>query len=118
MAEKQSSDGVKYEPKFGRVLIKRVIAEKIGSIFVPDAKRHARLEGIIVGLGENAGWTTSYDVAGNQKNVRAFNIGDKVLFGRHAGAWIDASNKIGGEENDDGTLFICQDEDILAIIKE
>lgn len=118
MANEQSS-GVKYVPKFGRVLIKREIKEKTaGGIYIPDAKRHARLEGVIIGLGSTAGWTSSYDDSGKEIRKREFDIGDKVLFGRHAGAWIDASNKISGEENDDGTLFICQDEDILAVIKE
>lgn len=110
---------MKYVPKFGRVLIKREIKEKTaGGIYIPDAKRHARLEGVIIGLGSTAGWTSSYDDSGKEIRKREFDIGDKVLFGRHAGAWIDASNKISGEENDDGTLFICQDEDILAVIRE
>lgn len=107
-----------YEPKLGRVLIRREISEKIGSIIIPDAKRHARCEGIIIALGETAGYTQAYEDNGDTRIIQTLNVGDKVLFGRHAGAWIDASHKTTGEENDDGTLFLCQDEDILAVIKE
>lgn len=107
-----------YEPKLGRVLIRREISEKIGSIIIPDAKRWARSEGIIVALGETAGFTQAYDEDGDTIVIKTLKVGDKVLFGRHAGAWIDASHKTNGEENDDGTLFLCQDEDILAVIKE
>lgn len=107
-----------YLPKFGRVLIKREVKEKTaGGIILPDAKRHARCEGLIVALGETAGWTKSYDENG-ESLVQAFKVGDKVIFGRHSGAWLDSSQNIKGDENDDGTYFICQDEDILAIVKE
>jgi co-chaperonin GroES (HSP10) len=44
-------------------------------------------------------------------------VGDKVIFGRHSGAWLDATYGNRGEANDDGKLFICQDADILAVIK-
>jgi co-chaperonin GroES (HSP10) len=106
---------VKYEPKFGRVLIKREVQEKTkGGIILPDAakKRHAACRGVIVALGETAGWTETY-IDGELKPVQTLSVGDNVIFGRHAGAWLD-----GDEEKDDGTLFICQDQDILTIIKE
>lgn len=109
---------LKYNPKFGRVLIKREVREKsAGGIILPDAKRHARCEGIIVALGETAGWTKSFDENG-EKFIQAFALGDKVIFGRHSGAWLDSSQNTKGDENDDGTYFICQDEDILAVVKE
>lgn len=113
MAEKAAtaSDGVKYQPKFGRVLIKREIKAKIGSIIIPDAKRHATCEGVIVALGETAGWVEVPE----KGYVQTLKIGDNVIFGRHSGAWLDASY---AAEKDDGTLFICQDADILATIKE
>lgn len=104
---------VKYQPKFGRVLIKREVKEKsAGGIIIPNAKRHATCIGEIVAMGETAGWVE----VPNQGNVRNMKVGDKVLFGRHSGAWLDAT--YGNEENDDGSLFICRDEDILAIIGE
>lgn len=91
----------KYEPIFARVLIKREINEKTtGGIIIPNAKRHASSEGTILALGETASPTLK--------------VGDKVLFGKHSGTWIDPSNK----EGEEGTLFVCMDEDIIAIIKE
>lgn len=106
---------VKYEPKFGRVLIKREVAEKTkGGIYLPDnqAKRHAACNGVIVALGETAGWTETW-IDGELKPVQTLKVGNQVTFGRHSGAWLD-----GTEKDDDGTLFICQDQDILAVIKE
>ena len=91
---------VKYKPVFARVLIEREL-KKSSSIIIPDgaAKRNAPSTGIIVALGETA--------------ASVLEVGQKVLFGKHAGAWLDPN-----KENDDGTLYICQDEDILAIIDE
>lgn len=109
----------KYQPKFGRVLIKREIREKTaGGIILPEnaAKRHAPCKGVIVALGETAGWTETYSEDSEiieRIAVQTLRVGQTVLFGRHAGAWLD-----GTEEKDDGTLYICQDQDILAVINE
>lgn len=122
--EEAAGNSVKYQAKFSRVLIKREIQQKTaGGIILPGdtAKRHAACEGVIVGLGETAGFTDAYyqDETGEWqiKTTRTFKEGDKVLFGRHAGAWLDATHGVKGD-NDDGTLFICQDQDILAVINE
>jgi co-chaperonin GroES (HSP10) len=106
----------KYEPKFGRVLIKREVKEKIGSIIIADAKRHASCRGKIIALGETAGWTEAYTESGEQAPVQTLKIGDEVIFGRHSGAWLDSTYS-NGHDNDDGSLFICQDADILCVIK-
>lgn len=93
----------KYRPLFGRVIIRREVTAKTGGgIIIPEtvAKRHAKCSGVVVAIGPSA------------EGVRE---GDKVLFGKHAGAWLDATFTDKGEEKDDGTLFICQDEDILAV---
>lgn len=96
------SKRVNYQPIFARVLIEREIKSKsAGGIIIPNAKRHAACEGVIISLGETA--------------TSTLKVGQKVLFGRHAGTWIDGSL---ANESDDGTLFLCQDEDILAIISE
>lgn len=98
------SKRVKYQPIFARVLIEREITKKTGGgIFIPDgvAKRHAKCEGTIVALGE-----TASDI---------LKVGQRVRFGLHAGTWLDGSL---AKEEEDGTLFLCQDEDILAIINE
>lgn len=104
---------VSYLPKFGRVLIERKISEKIGSIILPDAQRHATSEGVIVALGETAGWAEIPE----QGYTQTLKVGDNVIFGRHSGAWLDATYGNKGAANDDGKLFICQDADILAVIK-
>lgn len=104
---------MQYEPKFGRVLIEREIRDKIGSIIIPNAKRHASCVGKIVALGESAG---QINLHGENKQI--FQVGDKVVFGRYSGAWLDETYNQKGEGNDDGKLFICQDEDILATIRE
>lgn len=98
-----------YQPKFGRVLIEREV-KKASGIIIPEgaAKRNAPSVGTIVALGETAGWTDSYNDQGEITPTQTLKIGDKVLFGKHAGAWID----------DQDVLFICQDADILAVIKE
>lgn len=94
---------LKYEPLFGRVLLQREIVEKTaGGIIIANAKKHSKLDGTIVALGPTAD--------------ESLKVGQKVIFGRHAGAWLDSSFS-NNQENDDGTLFICQDEDILAIVK-
>lgn len=102
-----------YEPKFGRVLIEREKL-KTSTIIIPDnaAKRNAPCIGTIVALGETAGWTETFTAENDRIAVQTLNVGDKVLFARHAGAWIDATEK------EEGNLFICQDADILAAIKE
>lgn len=101
----------KYTPLFARVLIKREIEEKRGSIILPDAKRHARSEGKVVAVGPTV-----------DENIK---VGDHVIFGKHAGAWLDSTYSqikdqrgvIGVRDNDDGTLFICQDEDVLVKVE-
>jgi len=100
------------KPKFGRVLIKREVKEATtGGIIIPGnvAKRHAPCEGVIIALGETAGWSTTYDEAGESSTKQIFKVGDKVIFGQHAGAWLNETKE------GDGTLFICADEDILAV---
>lgn len=107
-----------YEPKFDRVIVKREITTKtLGGIIIPDtaAKRHATCTGVIVALGETAGWTETYQ-DGELVPVQTMKVGDTVVFGRHAGAWLDATYG-GSGENDDGQHFICGDRDILAVIR-
>lgn len=106
---------VKYEPKFGRVLIKREVKEKIGSIIVADAKRHANCEGVIVALGETAGWAEAYNEEGELVPKQIMKVGQRVIFGKHSGAWLDGTY---AKDHDDASLFICQDADILCTIKE
>lgn len=103
---------INYRPLFGRVLIKREVANKSNGVIIPEtiAKRHARCEGKVIAKGATA---------------EGVELGDHVIFGRNAGAWLDntysmAKTAVGGigvQDNNDGTLFICQDEDILAVVE-
>lgn len=109
----------KYRPIYGRVLIEREILKKVGSIIIPDSeqKRQAICKGKIVALGETAGWTKTYNDKGTEQAVRALNVGDMVSFGRHAGVWLDGSYGVAANKDDDAPFFLCQDDDILAVIE-
>lgn len=112
---KQEPKPIAYKPLFGRVLIKREVHKKIGNVLLPEniQQRHAKLSGVVVAKGETAS--------------ESIPIGARVIFGRHAGTWLDASYSLtrlaSGQmtntvsDEDDGTLFLCQDEDILAIVE-
>lgn len=114
-SEKKKSE-YKYKPLFARVLIQREVLEKIGNVLIPEniQKRHAKCEGVVVDKGPTAD--------------ASIKIGDRVIFGRHAGTWLDATysltrNAQGQQmpvvsDNDDGTMFLCQDEDILCIVEQ
>lgn len=103
---------VSYKPLFGRVLIEREVTSNSGGVIIPEtiAKRHARCEGKVIAIGPTA---------------EGVKIGDHVIFGKHAGAWLDntyslakaPNGQVGVKDNEDGTLFICQDEDLLAILE-
>lgn len=109
-----------YQPKFGRVLIEREVKQQVGLIHLTNdiAQRHAACKGKIVALGETAGWTETYDKDGERIPIQTLKIGDEVIFGRHSGAWLDATYDGGGKQKDDGKLFICQDADILCVINK
>lgn len=110
----------KYRPLFGRVLIEREVLKKVGSIIIPldQQKRQAICKGKIVALGETAGWTNSYDADGTQKIICTIKVGDIVSFGRHAGTWMDNSYGVAENKDDDAPYFLCQDQDLLAIIEQ
>ena len=107
---------VTYKPLFARVLIRREVFEKIGNVLIPEniQKRHAKCEGVVIDKGPTAD--------------ASIIVGSRVMFGRHAGTWLDATYSMVRDargqqlsavsDNDDGTLFLCQDEDILAIIEQ
>lgn len=115
LSKKTEPKKVNYKPLFARVLIQREVHKKIGNILLPEniQQRHAKLIGVVIAKGETA-----------SDNVQ---IGDTVMFGRHAGTWLDASYSItrlpNGQntttisDDDDGTLFLCTDEDILCVIE-
>lgn len=85
------------EPTFARVLLKRPVAEKVGSILLPSeaAKKHATLKCEVMALGPTA---------------EGVSVGDMVIIGQYAGAWLDED----GDPAPEGEYFIVQDEDIVA----
>ena len=90
-------------PLFARVILRR---EKFNhsSIIIPDEaqKRNASQCGIVESVGPTC-----------EDEIRAL-VGKKVLFGLHAGTWIDED----GKSIPDGDWFICQEEDLLVVIGE
>lgn len=95
----------KYRPLFGRVLIQREVKEKNGSIVIPQhlRMRHARNEGIVVAIGPTCD--------------ESIQIGNKVVFGKHAGTWLDKTYSV-TVEAEETPYFLCQDEDVLLVIEE
>jgi chaperonin GroES len=89
------------KPLFARVLLKRETLKKVGSIIIPESSqdRHARCCGTILALGPSAS--------------DQLNIGDRVVFGKYAGSWLDED----GRDNNEGEFYIVQDEDILAVVE-
>lgn len=111
----ETKQKIVYKPLFARVLIQRETQTKIGNVLIPEniQRRHARCEGIVVDKGPNAD--------------ESIKVGARVCFGRHAGTWMDATyspvkgpqgQMLGISDADDGTLFLCMDEDILCIIED
>lgn len=88
------------QPLFARVLLKREVF-KHASIIIPNAAslRHAPSRGTVVAKGPTADETVE--------------IGAVYIFGRHAGAWINADGKPVDNEQD-AEFFVCQDEDLIV----
>lgn len=97
---------IPFEPLFARVLIKRDVVEKIGSLIIPDAKRRAPAKGHVVAVGPTCDGSIK--------------PGMKVIFGKYAGTWLDEN---GSELDPDAVAqskgwFVCVDEDIICVVKE
>ena len=86
---------MKLRPLFDRVLLQREEL-KTGSIIIPDVakERNAPNRGKVVAVGDGC------------KGV--VNVGDRVLFGAHAGALL----KVDGVES-----YVVAEEDIIAIVE-
>lgn len=98
-------------PLFRRVLLSREPAEKRGSVYIPQSAqlRHAGLKCTVVAIGP--------DVNDTDITKSKIKVGDEVIIGRHAGAWLD---EYGSPVDDPETAkyYIIQDEDILIRINE
>jgi chaperonin GroES len=94
---------LKIRPLHDRVIVKRIEEEgkTKGGIIIPDTAKEKPQEGRIVAVGpgrHDDGKVIPLDVK----------AGDKVLFGKYAGAEI----KLDGEEH-----LILKEEDILGIVE-
>lgn len=87
------------KPLFARVLVERDKLKSKGGILIPETaeKRNAPAIGTIISVGENCD--------AQIKDLK----GRRVIFGRHAGDWIQDGDK---------DIYILQDEDILAVVSE
>ena len=87
------------KPLFDKVLIKRdTLEDKLKtSLIIPESsqKRNAPQTGVIIAIGPD---------------TLQVEVGQKVLFGLHAGSWI--------KDDEDNELFVCLDVDILAILED
>lgn len=95
----------KIKPLFGRVLLERPLERKsAGGIIIPDeaAMRQASLKAKVVAIGPTA---------------EGVEVGQTVFIGRHAGAWLSEDGNP-AQSADTADYYICQDEDILAVIEE
>ncbi len=92
------------KPLFDKVLIKReTLEEKLKTtLIIPDTakKRNAPQTGVVIAVGPLV-----------HKDIDYFTVkvGDRVLFGQHAGSWI---------EDDETEVFICLDSDILCVLED
>lgn len=96
----------KLKPTFARVLLKRKRLEKVGSIIIPEAaqKRHATTRCEIIAKGPSC--------------EEHWKIGSHVLIGQYAGAWVNDEGFVGGHSKDESSeYFICQEDDILAVVE-
>lgn len=84
------------EPLFARVLLERETLKSKSSLIIPESaeKRNAPHVGIVLAMGPTAD--------------HSIELGDKVLFGKHAGDWIEYEGK---------QLYVVADEDIIGIIR-
>lgn len=94
------TEEVEIQPVFARVLLERPVKAQIGSIVIPDQYQKLKAEtmGVIRAVGNGC-----EDWMGGL-------IGRKVMFARFAGDWLKMPS---GKE-----YYICQEEDILGILKE
>jgi co-chaperonin GroES (HSP10) len=92
------------QPLGDRILLKRNVAEKVGSILLPDdaQKRLAKLRCEVIRCGPACEW--------------GLRPGDEVIIGQYAGTWLteEGSPVVEAEE---AFFYICGEADIIAVIR-
>ena len=88
------------KPLFNKVLLRRE-AFTHSTLHIPQSSQraHARCKGEVVAIGPDV-----------NEHVKVKMI---VIFGAHAGTWLDDEGRL----NPEGELFICYDEDILCEVE-
>ena len=74
---------------------------KHSSIIIPDeaGKRNAPAKGVIVAVGDSVD--------------SSIEVGMTVVYGRHAGTWLNADGTVSATE-EDAEFYVIQDEDVIA----
>lgn len=96
------------KPLWARVLLER---EKIASasklLVIPDsaARRNAPCRGKIIAVGPTA-----------EESIKQL-IGTVVVFGQHAGTWINEKG-LAVAKPEDGEYFVCDEQDLIAEVSE
>lgn len=96
---------IPFTPLLDRVLVRRERMKKVGSILVPDdaQRSHSHARGKVLAIGENC-----------CAQIKA-TVGKEVIFGAHAGAWLDANGVVCGEDGAD--FFVLSEENIIGVIE-
>ena len=95
-----------FNPWLDRVLLRRDRYKKsTGGVIIPEEaqRRHSQARGTIVATGPQC------------SDLCKKAVGKTVLFGVHAGAWLDNN---GVESDEDADFFVCGEEDILGDVNE
>lgn len=92
-------------PLFDRVLLRRALKQKTGSLYMPESvqKKYAGTRCTVVAIGPDAFKDVETKVS----------VGDEVLIGQYSGAWVNEE----GSPADNGEYYICNDTDLIAVIK-
>ncbi len=95
---------MKIRPLHDRVLVRRLEEEeqKVGGIIIPDTAKEKPQQGEVIGVGNGKLLENGERVPLDVK------VGDRVLFGKYAGADV----KIDGEE-----YLILREDEILAVLE-
>jgi len=92
---------MKIQPIGRRVLVERLEPEEIkkGGIIIPDTAKEKPQQGKVIAVAK----------PGKDEEPMQVKKGDKILFGKYAGAEIEMDGK---------EYLMMQEDDILGIIKE
>lgn len=94
---------MKIRPLHDRIVVKRIPEEEksLGGIIIPDNAKEKQAEGLVVSVGNGK---LLEDGTLRPLDMKA---GDRVLFGKYAGAEI----KIDGQD-----LLVLREDDVLGVV--